>query len=433
MENYQDIFEDNQEFLNNRTGRNLQGNIIQSHGRKHVAFLTLHWDDDDTQASRSLKKYLSILADPPANNPDRISISTAARENKTRKTYGKASTSPELFIGIYLTYQGFEFFEKENEYKEIYDHLKDRDLRADMQDKGGWETRMKNIPQMMLMMAHSSENFVKQRAAYFLNIFKQRFEALESSFVEYGKVYHNRFGKPVEHFGFADGYSQPWFLPKPGRILPSAGQWNPVRDVREFLVEESVTGRKCFGSFLAYRKFEQHVEAFAAEQIVQAEQLGVSPALAGAKMVGRFTEGSPLALYDAATTTKKSLDGRELNFFNYNNDTEGNKCPFSAHIRKMNNRTDSDGPMIIRRGVTYGERRLKTNGEFDSQNFPSKDVGLHFLSFQKSLATFKNLLPKPNGDTAHDAILGDLKSGLVQMKGGSNYYAPSIEFFRKLK
>ena len=428
MRIYTDIFADNQEFLNNRTGSNLQGNIMQPHGREHVAFMTLHWPENSI-ATPDLKNYLANLAFPPVDHPQRISINSAAMQQAERGTYGR-SASPRLFMGFYLTHQGFEFLQRENNYSEIYGHLKDIYMRADMNDKEGWDNKMKNIPQMMFMLAHSSESFLRDTAAHFENIFKNRFGANEKTFIEYGRVYRNRFGQSMEHFGYADGLSQPWFIPKGrGQKFPNQNEWNPIRNITDFLTGERETGKHCYGSFLAYRKYEQDVLDFINTQNARAAQSGKTPELAGAEMFGRFKEGSPIVSESNSARTKEELKNRELYLFDYKSDVDGNRCPFSAHVRKMNNRQNINGDMIIRRGVPYGNRELLPNGEFNLKNDPSENVGLHFLSFQNSFETFQDLLP---GNPDGDAVLGDLKNGLAKLKGGANYYAPSIKFFEQL-
>ena len=92
------------------------------------------------------------------------------------------------------------------------------------------------------------------------------------------------------------------------------------------------------------------------------------PELLAAKLVGRFRDGTPLALSPDrpyGTTLEERLDPKSLGRltdFTYGNDKEGTGCPMSSHTRRMNPRDSLgfDGVLvnrrrIIRRGVPYGE------------------------------------------------------------------------------
>ncbi|HEY6748925.1 MAG TPA: hypothetical protein VI357_24810 [Mycobacteriales bacterium] len=91
-----------------------------------------------------------------------------------------------------------------------------------------------------------------------------------------------------------------------------------------------------FGSYLVFRKLEQNVRRFKQAQRDLAAVLGLSGAeveRAGATLVGRFEDGTPLTLQSAA--------GRHEpveNDIDYSSDPDGAKCPFHAHIRKTNPR-----------------------------------------------------------------------------------------------
>jgi hypothetical protein len=77
--------------------------------------------------------------------------------------------------------------------------------------------------------------------------------------------------------------------------------------------------------------------------------------LLAAKLMGRWRDGTPLVLSPAQ-------DGgpTDANDFVYAGDPDGQRCPFSAHIRVMNPRDDAVDavvgkvPRVIRRGMPYG-------------------------------------------------------------------------------
>jgi deferrochelatase/peroxidase EfeB len=157
----------------------------------------------------------------------------------------------------------------------------------------------------------------------------------------------------------------------------------------------------------------------------------------------------------------------ENDFLYSKSDPKGNRCPFSAHIRKTNPRGDSGTPFsqermrrIARRGITYGDP-APPNGELDT--LPITGVGLLFQCCQSNLEKqFEHLqhqwasnaqFPKPK--TGKDPVIGQPASGSVRlldfpdpwggnsrapfgfqsfvtMKGGEYFFAPSITFLRNL-
>ena len=52
---------------------------------------------------------------------------------------------------------------------------------------------------------------------------------------------------------------------------------------------------------MVYRKLQQDVAGFNQDVLALAAKLGVDPALAGAYVVGRFKEGTPVVLSDTPT------------------------------------------------------------------------------------------------------------------------------------
>jgi hypothetical protein len=60
--------------------------------------------------------------------------------------------------------------------------------------------------------------------------------------------------------------------------------------------------------------------------------------LIAAKMVGRWRSGAPLVLAPDRDDPALGADGNRNNDFGYADDMKGLKCPFSAHIRRVNPR-----------------------------------------------------------------------------------------------
>jgi len=81
--------------------------------------------------------------------------------------------------------------------------------------------------------------------------------------------------------------------------------------------------------------------------------------------------GAPVVDHEEKEDIVATSKPNEVNNFTYGNDKEGKKCPFSAHLRKMNLRASQipgidavQSKRIMRQGITYGPevtlRRIST-------------------------------------------------------------------------
>jgi hypothetical protein len=121
------------------------------------------------------------------------------------------------------------------------------------------------------------------------------------------------------------------------------------------------------GSYAAFMWIHQDVAAFEAYLSANAAILApdLSPAqareLLAAKMMGRWRDGTPLALSPAASDPALAT----ANAFGYADDPLGDKCPLAAHVRVANRRDEpltpavaptvgASGPHLMRRGMAYG-------------------------------------------------------------------------------
>lgn len=114
------------------------------------------------------------------------------------------------------------------------------------------------------------------------------------------------------------------------------------------------------GTFAAMRKFHANVAAF--RTYLRENSAGPDEEeLLAAKMVGRWRSGAPLVLAPDHDDPELGADQNRNNDFNYSDDTKGLKCPFSAHIRRVNPRDALKGEFVavnlhhfLRRGMNYG-------------------------------------------------------------------------------
>jgi Dyp-type peroxidase family len=217
-------------------------------------------------------------------------------------------------------------------------------------------------------------------------------------------------GDAREHFGFTDGFSQPAIEGVAREHVPGQGipykraPWWPLSRTRwraikpgEFVLgyDDEDQGPAPAplppfhrnATFMVWRKLHQDVAAFRAQLAAQAERLGLDPELVAAKIVGRWRDGSPLALRPDAPDQALGNDKRRANDFRYGDDEHGLRCPRGAHVRRTNPRDAlgwqgrlSARHRILRRGMPYGPPLP------DGAPDDGADRGLLFVCLQASIA-----------------------------------------------
>ncbi len=250
-----------------------------------------------------------------------------------------------------------------------------------------------------------------------------------------------------EHFGYADGVSQPGLrgmigdgpndfltrrgqtdeVARPGRTLVWPGEFmfgysgqsgldvsepGPVRRAGPSWADD--------GSFLVFRRIHQEVGIFhrflneLARRVRESHgYAAATPAFIGSQMVGRWTSGCPVILSNNTDDVALGGDESRSNDFDYGADPAGEACPFSSHVRKSNPRNDKkeggDGPYIrlggdVVRGtdgspvvlgpVDTERRRILRRGfpygpaSISTPDRPFNDGvdrGLHFVAYMTSI------------------------------------------------
>ncbi|MCC2688914.1 MAG: cytochrome, partial [Rhizobiaceae bacterium] len=225
--------------------------------------------------------------------------------------------------------------------------------------------------------------------------------------------------RAVEHFGFADGVSQPvvrgtarantgiapMHLVAPGEFLfgyrdehgfyPASPGVRATHDRTGMLpalrfrqgADGTTTALHDFGrngSFLVVRQFEQHVEAFedfcafaARTKAAELSEPGITPRWIAAKMVGRWQDGSSLV------RNPEGRPGRPAdNDFSFGaEDPQGHRCPLGAHIRRSNPRDSlgDDHETQIRIGKRHRILRVGRTYEKPAGHGRKPEKGLLFM------------------------------------------------------
>jgi Dyp-type peroxidase family len=169
-------------------------------------------------------------------------------------------------------------------------------------------------------------------------------------------------GYAHDHFGYRDRLSQPVIEgsgeePTPGSgAALKAGEFilgYPDEDGSSAdLPEPEILSRN--GSYMAYRRLEEHVGKF--RDFLRAQ--GDEPELIAAKLMGRWRSGAPLSLAPNKDDPALGADPQRNNNFTYKEtDPHGYAVPLGSHMRRMNPRDTAHNMnrrRMIRRGATYG-------------------------------------------------------------------------------
>jgi Dyp-type peroxidase family len=465
----------------------LQANILVDHGRKHAAHLFLRFGHSCERAKQFIQAFARSRVTSALNHLD--------------------AHTDDPVVCFYLSAQGYCALG-------FPEHRLPGDLafRAGMKAAGEklhdpspsqWDLPYRNRIDAMILIAHNEEHMLKHDVQNIVQLLKAEWKQAVTLLkpVEFGAY---MYGQPraksesivlqrprltqqqsIEHFGYIDGISDPVFLRRQLADQGPSKEWDPFVPLALILVQDVLGSKEhSCGSYLVFRKLEQHVKRFKEKQRELAKSLeGTTDEqredLAGALAVGRFKDGTPVLLAQCPGKVGP------LNDFTYESpspDPGGVRCPLHAHIRSANPRRDprsgsasifaSDrAHCIVRRGIPYGkEKRELVNGEptFDEPNPPDEGVGTLFMCFQRDIKNQFEFIQSQwinlvNPGIGLDPIAGQLSPGkgqqfwprswtsadeerrtidkcqivpkvgfsfrdVVTLKGGEYFFAPSLSF-----
>lgn len=404
---YQDFLED------------LQGNILNGHGRDHAVHIFLTFKPDKKTA---VKTWISNFAT--------VKITSAKSQLDASEEYKISKTDAGLFAHFALSASGYDYLEVPKSKQPHGSNPQNRPdtvpdptgnpapFYADSFQQGmksrqavlldpsveQWEEGFKaSIDAVIILAADNPADLADAE----IEVSKELIDLVAIAAIETGLTLRRKFettvdgtdiqkefGNVVEHFGYADGVSQPVFLQQKLKGVSSKHWQHPGAPLKLVLIDDpNGTPSVSFGSFLVFRKLEQNVKGFKTAEAKLALSLGLPKELGGAMAVGRYEDGTPLVLQPGDGGWAESTKPTIPNDFNYSSDPDALKCPFHAHIRKSNPRLESVGSFaesnevelghrIARRGITYGGP-LSTSADLDE--LPTGGVGLLFMCYQSDI------------------------------------------------
>jgi Dyp-type peroxidase family len=467
--------------------QDIQGNILKAHGRDHATHIFLRFKTDDSQCIPQIKKQIAAWAP---------SITSAWKALQEASLYRNHQVPGSLFVSFFLTKAGYKALGEEKSSPD--DTAFQKGMKGSfIQDKNGEDERnhlndparytwdsgyQEEIHAMILLADDNKELLAASEIKVLTQVIRGKSNGVECNLadvvqVERGSVLRNQDERPIEHFGYADGLSNPLFLTT-DEPYGGEDQWNPWAPLGLVLVQDKggKKGPYSCGSYLVFRKLEQNVhqfkmqrwnlaQALQKEEREKSERAGKKPkepseaekeglekkALqdTGALMVGRHEDGTSLMrVTDDAVSRSYPQGYTPFNNFNYKEDGAGSTCPFHAHVRRANPRLAQElKHRIVRRGIPYGQRTENLNEPDDA--LPSVGVGLLFMCYQSDvhdqfeyLQIIANGTSKkdPEGKKVVDAIIGQVPEDqrsvsfvdLVTLKGGEYFFAPSISYLTSL-
>jgi Dyp-type peroxidase family len=372
-----------------------QGNILKSNGRDHHIHLFVKF----TAAPADVRAWLQMMG---TNH-----VTTAWQQYQDGAARRKTGADGGVFVNLCLSAAGYRALGAAVVRPDDASFLagaKEAAARLNDPPVTQWENGFQQDIHALVIVAADDQADADSTG-----------QAITGSLAGVGQVVHTETGTAIrrdgsgqpttdpnaqvyEHFGFADNVSQPLFfaddLEAARRRSGGFDRYDPSAPLDLVLLKDPGGGPNGYGSYFVYRKLEQDVAGFRDDEAQLAKKLAQDTGgpdatpdddelnLAAAYIVGRFRDGTPVV--------EQAVDGWRSgpNNFNFDADVDGVRCPFHAHIRKVNPRGDKvrqfslppgedRARRIVRRGVSFGPPILEPGPE---------PVGLLFICAQSSIA-----------------------------------------------
>lgn len=404
-----------------------QGNILKSHGRDHSYHLFIRFTD--------AQKGIAWLRMMGAEY-----VTSAWQQLQDAQAYREQGVDGGAFVNLCLSADGYDALglgKAKPDDPAFLGGAKAAAARLNDPPVDQWQAGFRGDIHALVMVADDDHDGLESTTQAIIGTLAGVGEVVDEETgaamrVRDGMVTSDGSGTVHEHFGFADGISDPLFFAADieAERLNSGGfdRYDPSAALDLVLLKDPGGSANGYGSYFIYRKLLQDVTSFHADEAKLAQVLveqakgSSAPAtdadreLAGAYVVGRFRDGTPVV--------EQAVSGwqNEPNNFNYDADVNGVKCPFHAHARKTNPRgdkarqfvlpqTEDRARRICRRAVSFGPLTLDPS--------PDDEVGLLFICAQSSItdqfefiqAIWSNFTDFLRPGTGLDPVIGQAPGG----------------------
>jgi Dyp-type peroxidase family len=364
-------------------GGEIQGNLFPGFNKDHVRLIFLRMDDP-VAAKRWIKQISSCVATArEVWDFNRLFSNTKCRR-------GFEGTVKATWVNVALSYGGLKKLVGE-EVNQFADEAFQNSARRSGADwiVGG---RGNEVDVVVIIAADDPVDLDAAARRVRDDIYAPNRETTGGVYVvfEQGGAAGDGVMRGREHFGWADGVSQPGLrgrlseapedvltqresddpdqgLPGQDVIWPGEFAFGYSGQDRHKPVEaegpDSLKSRGKWaapswaknGSYLVFRRLRQDVGAFHRFLHEEGRRHGVRPEALGARLVGRWPSGAPLVLTPITDDPALGGDKQANNDFEFGpaDDDEGRRvprdpdgllCPFSAHIRKTYPRDETVAP-----------------------------------------------------------------------------------------
>ncbi len=515
----------------------IQGNILGGFNKDFQTFLFLRFTDQ-----AAARDWVGSIAGEVASAAEVAAFDGLFKLINGRRG-GELGVLKATWMNIAFTHTGIDYLGASEAGQFPVEFKQGMKARAAANKDGGESAPVKwvaalqgEIHALMIVAADAQEDLGEHVLRYVHNM---GIHGVQLAYLQEGAVRQDEPGH--EHFGFRDGVSQPgvrhldshvgsltggdgkakpihgnpgqdrlhageFILGYPTQKLerkdcggktvnpnPDEGPLSPEHQAKDgdkfVVVTEDLPAWGTNGSYLVFRRLAQNVGGFhdMVHDLAKHGKLGThDPAVAGAKLVGRYKSGAPLELTedqkaliaaaklpanfdstrgDPSRAVAQALgvtdqtranegdlaeDRRLNNHFEYGND-RGNLVPRAAHIRKVYPRdeerpdgdeNDSQTHRILRRGIPFGTSFRPSLGAAGHGGKPGVeepgDRGLLFLCYQSSIRRQFEFLQQqwvhnknfPASDDGQDPIIAQTADGKFALQDGAGAIKSHVEIMQ---
>jgi Dyp-type peroxidase family len=364
-------------------GDEIQGNVIPGFNKDHVWLLFLQIDKAD-----AAKRWISQICPSVATTREVWDFNRLFRSTKCRR--GVEGTIKATWVNVAFSYGGLKKLVGE----EVNQFADEAFQNSASRSGADWFVGGPGNEVDVVVIIAADDPVDLDAAARRVrdDIYAPNRETTGGVHVvfEQGGAARDGVMRGHEHFGWADGVSQPglrgrlsdasrdWLTPRnpddpnqglPGQDLIWPGEFvfgysgqdrhRPVEaeGPNSLSPDGNLVGPEWAknGSYLVFRRLRQNVGAFHRFLYEEGGRHGVRPEAFGARLVGRWPSGAPLVVAPITDDPGLGGDQRANNQFEFGpsdddegqevpRDPDGRLCPFSAHIRKTYPRDETVTP-----------------------------------------------------------------------------------------